>query len=112
VLVGWDQATVSINAPPSSGRFIIFPLEGFASQTPFRLKLENWEDDGVTPVKYELRYIDPATGGSVPLVSRTATNEFISVIPPVSRAEDGYELTILAYIVDQHNAKAEARPAQ
>ena len=82
------------------------PSVGIAGETVFRFGLENWEDDGLSPVTYELRYRDPLTNGTVPLVSRTATNEFFSVLPPVTLAEQGYELNILAYVIDKVNAKA------
>lgn len=98
-----------MSAPPSSGRFIIEPRTGVAGSDVFRLKLENWEDDGLNPVTYELRYIDPETNGAVPLISRTRTNEFFTVLPPVTREDQDWELTILAYIINKDKAKAEVR---
>ena len=80
-------------------------MVGLAAETVFYFKLENWEDDGINPVQYELRYFDPATGGDVPLVSRTATNEFLTVLPPVTRQDQSYELTIQALIVNKNQAK-------
>ena len=101
---GWNEVTVVISSPPTSGRFIVHPLTGVAGETNFLLKLENWEDDGLNPVQYELRYSD--IDGEVPLVSRTSTNEFETVIPPVTRAEDGFALTLYAYIINKDESKA------
>ena len=105
-IAAFNEISFTTASPPRSGRFIVEPTVGVAGQTIFRFGLENWEDDGLSPVTYELRYRDPLTNGTVPLVSRTATNEFFSVLPPVTLAKQGYELNILAFIIDKVNAKA------
>ena len=106
-LTGFDEVSFVVNGAPSSGTFDVTPSVGFAGETEFALRCMGWEDDGTDPVEYEFRYYNPTTGAQVPLVARARDNEVVTIVPPVTTDEGGYELIITAYIVDFYNAKAQ-----
>ena len=51
-------------------------------------------------------YYDPATGEPVPLVSRSRSNEMVTLLPPVTLFPE-YQLTVGIRAVDKFNAKTQ-----
>lgn len=101
-----DYVTFTLNAPPSSGQFLVTPTEGVAAETEFLFNAPGWEDDSGQPVQFEFRYYDPASGTLIPLISRIHGNKVSSVMPLATNATLGNKLNLTLYAVDGFEAKS------
>eukprot|EP00899_Mesostigma_viride_P025127 jgi/Mesvir1/579/Mv02023-RA.3 len=99
-LSGFDEISFTVNQRPMGGMISVSPLVGYAMQTVFTISVVGFEDNGVQPVYFRFTYVDPATGREVPFIPITRRNLLRYMLPPVTRQEDGYALTVIAYGLD------------
>jgi hypothetical protein len=93
--------TVSVNIPPSSGKFVVTPSFGTAYLEPFALTCSNWVDTDL-PLSYQFSFLS-LTGRT--LITKGLTPlSFSSTVLPDGQKENNQLVTCQADIYDSMNA--------
>ncbi|KAG7384504.1 hypothetical protein PHYPSEUDO_002556 [Phytophthora pseudosyringae] len=124
--VGFGSVSVIVNAPPTSGTFVVSPQSGYAMQDAFTLTCSLWSDDvDDYPLAYSFGVLSTANFEALrnnatdantlvaqlrksmtPLVaSQPAPSATATMFPPAN-LEDSESVTVVAFISDRLGAVA------
>ena len=105
-LIGFGEITLLVNAPPTSGQFVLSPSNGTAVSTTFLFTAQNWVDDpSGYPLMYGFKYsLDPSQN-DYNLASMSQSSSTSSSLP-AGLQSNGWRVFCKAYIADSGGATA------